>query len=299
MRVAVSGSTGLIGTRLVRDLRAEGHEVLALARPGSAVAPGTTPVAWDPVRETIDGEALEGLDAVVHLAGAGIGDARWTEDRKRLIMGSRVDGTTLLSSAIAKLRRPPAVLLSASGVGYYGDTGDRITDESGPAGDDFTADVCQAWEAATAPAEQAGVRVAHLRSGVVLATEGGALARQLPFFRAGLGGRSGSGRQYLSWISLHDETRAIRFLLEADLSGPVNLVAPEPVTNSEYARTLGRVLRRPTTIIPMFGPRLLFGRELADSLLLTSQRIVPGKLTEAGFGFTHPRLEVALREILG
>jgi uncharacterized protein (TIGR01777 family) len=302
VRVAVTGSTGLIGTRLVADLRGSGHKVLRLVRPqsqtsGDGQVEGT--VEWDPRAGTIDADALEGLDAVVHLAGVGIGDARWTTDRKAQILTSRTEGTALLARTIAALDAPPKVLLSGSAVGWYGDTGDRITDESGPAGHDFPARVCQAWERGTAPAEQAGVRVAHLRTGVVQATEGGALARQLPFFRVGLGGRSGSGRQYVSWVTLADEVRAIRFLLDHELEGPVNLVAPEPVTNGTYARTLGRVLRRPTTIIPMIGPRTLFGRELADSLLLVSQRVVPAKLLDAGFDFEHPEIEGALRAVLG
>lgn len=298
VRIAVTGSSGLVGTRLVDDLRSDGHEVLRLVRPQSDGG-GDGTVAWDPRAGTIDAESLEGLDAVVHLAGVGIGDARWTTDRKAQILTSRTEGTTLLARTIAGLDAKPKVLLSASAVGYYGDTGDRITDESGAPGHDFPARVCQAWERSTAAAEDAGVRVAHLRTGVVQATEGGALARQLPFFRLGLGGRSGSGRQYLSWIALSDEVRAIRFLLDHELEGPVNLVAPEPVTNGTYARTLARVLRRPATIIPMIGPRVLFGRELADSLLLVSQRVVPAKLVEAGFDFEHPELEGALRALLG
>jgi len=298
VRIAVTGSSGLIGPRLVAELRDEGHEVLRLVRPESAGSSDGT-VEWDPRAGTIDSEALEGLDAVVHLAGVGIGDARWTTDRKARILTSRTEGTTLLARTLAGLGEKPKVLLSASAVGFYGDTGDRITDESGAPGHDFPARVSQAWERCTAPAEQAGIRVAHLRSGVVQATEGGALARQLPFFRLGMGGRSGSGRQYVSWITLDDEVRAIRFLLDHELEGPVNLVAPEPVTNGTYARTLARVLRRPATIIPMSGPRVLFGRELADSLLLVSQRVVPAKLLEAGFDFDHPELEGALRSLLG
>jgi uncharacterized protein len=298
MRIAVSGSTGLIGTRLVQDLRAGGNEVLRMVRPETTDGADGDVVEWDPARRTIDRDRLEGLDAVVHLAGTGIGDSRWTEDRKRTIMRSRVDGTTLLASTLAKLDSPPGVLLSASGVGYYGDTDGHITDESGPVGDDFPAGVCKAWEAAAAPAEVAGIRVINLRTGVVQAAEGGALAKQLPFFRFGLGGRFGSGEQYLSWITLDDEIRAIRFLIESDLSGPVNLVSPEPTTNSDYTRALGRVLGRPTTIIPMIGPRLLFGRELADSLLLISQRVVPRALLDAGFTFQQPQIEGALRSVL-
>jgi uncharacterized protein (TIGR01777 family) len=301
VRVAVTGSTGLIGTRLVAELRAEGHEVLRLVRPQSAVDRDERidgAVDWDPQAGTIDADALEGLDAVVHLAGVGIGDARWTTDRKAQVLTSRTRSTSLVARTLAGLDAPPKVLLSASGVGWYGDTGARITDESGPPGHDFPARVCHAWERETEPARQAGLRVAHLRSGVVQSTQGGALARQLPFFRLGIGGRSGSGRQYLSWITLTDEIRAIRFLIDRELEGPVNLVAPEPVTNGTYARTLGHVLRRPTTIIPMIGPRTLFGRELADSLLLVSQRVVPAKLLEAGFDFEHPEIEGALRAVL-
>ncbi|MFZ4517347.1 MAG: TIGR01777 family oxidoreductase [Microthrixaceae bacterium] len=298
MDIAVTGSTGLIGTRLVRDLTAEGHRVLRLVRPGSASAGGDT-ATWDPAGGTIDGAALEGIDAVVHLAGEGIAEKRWTDEQKARILSSRTEGTGLLARTLASLDRPPAVFLSGSAIGYYGDTGDRPTDESGPAGDDFPARVCVEWEAAAAPAVEAGLRVVYLRTGIVLDSDGGALARQLPFFRFGLGGRAGSGRQYLSWITLRDEVRAIRFLLGAGPAGPVNLTAPEPVTNAEFTKGLGRVLGRPTTILPMFGPRLLFGRELADSLLLTSQRVVPAALEAAGFTFEDPELEGALRAVLG
>jgi uncharacterized protein (TIGR01777 family) len=190
------------------------------------------------------------------------------------------------------------VLLSGSAIGYYGDHGDSIIDETASAGDDFPARVCIQWEAAAAAAVEAGIRVAYLRTGVVQATEGGALAKQLPFFRLGLGGRAGSGKQYVSWITLDDEVRAIRFLLDHDVSGPVNLVAPEPVTNGEYTKALGSALHRPTTILPMIGPRLLYGKELADSLLLTSQRIVPEVLLSAGFTFDHPRIDGALAAVL-
>jgi uncharacterized protein (TIGR01777 family) len=295
MDIAVTGSSGLIGTALVRRLTDGGHRVLRVVRsPG-----GPDTLRWDPAAGTIDAAGLEGVDAVVHLAGEGIAEKRWTPEQKERIRRSRTDGTTLLASTLAGLDRPPAVLLSGSAIGFYGDTGDCPTDESGPAGSDFTASVCVDWEAAAAPAVDAGIRTAFLRTGIVLATEGGALAKQLLPFRLGLGGRAGSGRQYQSWISLDDEVRAIEFLLTAELSGPVNLTAPTPVTNAEFTRTLGRVLHRPTTVLPMFGPRLLYGRELADSLLLTSQRIVPAALERAGFAFEHPGLEGALRSILG
>ncbi len=298
MDIAVTGSTGLIGTRLVRDLSAEGHRVLRLVRPGSGPSGGDTAV-WDPAAGTIDAAALEGIDAVVHLAGEGIAEKRWTDEQKDRILSSRTEGTGLLARTLAGLDRPPATFLSGSAIGYYGDTGDSVTDESGSAGDDFPARVCVQWEAAAAPAVEAGLRVAYLRTGIVLDAGGGALGRQLPFFRFGLGGRAGSGRQYLSWITLRDEVRAIRFLLDAGIAGPVNLTAPAPVTNAEFTKTLGRVLGRPTTILPMFGPRLLFGRELADSLLLTSQRVVPAALEAAGFSFEDPELEGGLRAVLG
>jgi uncharacterized protein (TIGR01777 family) len=312
MDIAVTGSTGLIGSALVERLRAEGHHVIRFVRPGSSDrgrSPDDDTAEWDPTTGTIDLGALEGLDGVVHLAGAGIADSRWTPAQKDRILSSRRRGTTLLAATLAALARPPAVLLSASAIGYYGDTGDRPTDESGEAGDDFPAQVCRVWERCTAPAAEAGIPVAHLRTGIVLDPHGGALAKQLPFFRWGFGGRSGSGRQFQSWITLRDEVGAIVFLLEravaarsgdgGPITGPVNLVAPEPVRNAELASTLGRVLGRPTTIIPMIGPRALYGRELADSLLLTSQRIVCRVLTEAGYGFRDPELEPALRAMLG
>ena len=235
---------------------------------------------------------------MVHLGAVSIGDSRWSDAQKKRILRSRIDGTTLLATTIAAATRPPGALLSASAVGYYGDSGDVVIDESSAPGDDFAARVCVEWEAATAAAVDAGIRTVCMRSGVVLAAEGGALAKQLPFFKVGLGGRSGSGRQYLSWISIDDEVAAITWLLTSGLSGAVNLTAPEPVTNAEFARTLGRVLHRPTTVIPMFGPRLLYGRELADSLLLTSLRAVPARLLADGFTFGHGTLEPALRHIL-
>jgi uncharacterized protein (TIGR01777 family) len=302
MDIAVTGSTGLIGTRLVSALRDGGHRVLAMVRPstsgsGDGTVQGDT-ISWDPDTGTIDAAGLEGIDAVVHLAGVGIADSRWTDEQKGRILRSRTAGTTLLADTLTKLDRPPSVLLSGSAIGYYGDHGDRLVDESASAGDDFPARVCQQWEDSASAAVEAGLRVAFLRTGIVQSTDGGALAKQLPFFRLGLGGRAGSGRQYVSWISIDDEVRAIEFLLTADVHGPVNLVAPEPVTNGEYTKVLGSVLHRPTTILPMLGPRLLYGRELADSLLLTSQRCVPAALVEAGFEFEHPELRGALESLL-
>jgi uncharacterized protein (TIGR01777 family) len=204
-----------------------------------------------------------------------------------------------LASTLASLQQPPSVLLSGSAIGYYGDHGDQVIDESTGAGDDFPARVCVQWEACAQPAVDSDIRVAFLRTGIVQSTKGGALAKQLPFFKLGLGGKVGSGRQWISWISIDDEVAAIRFLLDHDVSGPVNLVAPEPVTNSEYTKTLGSVLHRPTAILPITGPRLLYGRELADSLLLTSQRVAPAALQQAGFEFSHPTLRGALEDLLG
>jgi len=296
MRIAVSGSSGLIGSALVARLTAEGHDVRRLVRGGGG-NPGD--VAWDPVAGTVDHAALAGTEAVVHLAGAGIGDRRWTRARKEVIRASRVDGTAALSRAVAGLDPPPAVLVSGSAIGWYGDRGDEeLTEDSGPGGG-FLAEVCRAWEAATAPAADAGVRVVHVRSGVVQSPAGGALARQLPLFRLGLGGPLGRGRQYISWISLDDEVGALGHALTAgSLAGPVNLVAPAPVTGAEYARTLGRVLGRPARLpVPRAAMAVPFGRELVDELL-ASQRVRPGRLEAAGYRFAHRELEPALRHLL-
>lgn len=306
MHIAITGASGLIGSRLVTTLSGEGHDLTLFVRPGSVPAPaqGTTggslrTATWDPAHGLIEAAALEGLDAVIHLAGVGIADSRWTASQKQRILGSRTQGTELLAGAIAAASSPPPVLLSASAIGYYGDHGDEVLDESASPGTDFTAQVCLAWEAAAHAAVASGTRVTFLRTGIVQSTDGGALAKQLPFFRLGLGGKVGSGRQYVSWISIDDEIRAIQFLLTHDVAGPVNLTAPEPVTNAEYTKALGRVLHRPTTILPITGPRLLYGRELADSLLLTSARVVPAALVEAGFEFSHPGLDEALESLLG
>jgi len=251
------------------------------------------------VAGTIDSAALEGIDAVVHLAGEGIGEKRWSPEQKDRIRSSRTLGTPLIATTIANLNRPPSVLLSGSAIGVYGDTGEREVDETASFGSDFLASVCIDWEAAAAPAVEAGIRTVFLRTGIVLTPDGGALGKQLGFFKAGLGGKSGSGRQWMSWISLDDEIAATEFLLTADVNGPVNLTAPNAVTNAIFAKTLGSVLHRPTTIIPMIGPRVLLGRELADSLLLTSTRVAPAALEAAGFTFGHPDLDEALRSLLG
>jgi len=276
-------------------LTAQGHRVLRLVRKDGA---GSDTLRWDPAAGTIDAAGLEGVDAVVHLAGEGIGEKRWSAVQKERIRTSRTEGTALVARTLAGLQSPPKVFLSGSAIGYYGDTGDRVVDETAPAGSDFLASVCVEWEAAAAPAVDAGIRTAFLRTGIVLTPEGGALGKQLPFFKLGAGGRAGKGTQWMSWISLDDEIAATEFLLTADVAGPVNLVAPHPATNAEFTKALGRALHRPTTIIPMAGPRLLFGKELADSLLLTSTRVAPAALTAAGFEFGQPDLDGALRSLL-
>ncbi len=295
MRVAITGSSGLIGTALRRSLDADGPQVIRVLR-------GDVPddaVRWDVDRDLIDSAALDGVDAVVHLAGAGIGDKRWTVDQKRAVLESRTKGTALLAGALATLAAPPRVLVSGSAIGFYGDRGDEVLTEASAPGTGFLAEVATAWEDAAAPAEAAGIRVARLRTGIVLAREGGALARMASIARFGLLGRIGSGRQWMSWISLDDEVRAIRFLLDHDLNGPVNATSPNPATNAELTRTLGRVLKRPTILpIPAFGPKLLLGAELASALLLEGQRVQPAALVEAGFEFRHTELEPTLRAIL-
>ena len=311
MKIALTGASGLIGTQLIEALLRDGHELIQFTRPNSSRAAANTAAtatadsatqirqaSWDPARKHIDASALIGVEAVIHLAGVGIADSRWTAQQKDRILTSRTLGTSLIAATMAAMDQPPAVLLSGSAIGYYGEHGDEVLDESGSAGSDFTARVCIDLEAAAQPAVDAGIRVAYLRTGIVQSTEGGALAKQLPFFKLGLGGKVGSGKQYISWISIQDEVRAIQFLLTHELSGPINLTAPEPVTNAEYTKILGGVLHRPTTILPITGPRLLFGRELADSLLLTSSRVVPAALLEAGFSFDYPELEPALSALL-
>lgn len=296
MEVVVSGSSGLIGSALVSALEAGGHTVRRLVRSGAS----GRDVAWDPARGTCDAPSLEGADAVVHLAGEGIGDRRWSEDQKRRIRESRVDGTRLLAESLAGLGSRPSVLVSGSAIGIYGDRGDETLTEDSPLGGGFLAGVCKEWEAATAPAREAGIRVVNIRSGIVLSAAGGALGRQLPFFKLGVGGRLGSGRQYTSWISVDDEVGAIVHALETDaLDGPVNLTAPDPVRNAEFTKALGRVLRRPAVVpVPWLGLAVVLGRELADELL-GSQSVLPSRLAASGYRFAHPELDGALRHVLG
>lgn len=292
MRVVVSGASGLIGTALCASLEHDGHAVTRLVRREAR----TGESRWDPAAGRIEPAAIEGADAVVHLAGAGIGDRRWTEGYKREILESRTRSTGMLACAIAGASRKPSVFVSGSAIGWYGPRGDERLGESASRGDGFLADVCERWEAA---ASGAGVRTVLLRTGIVLSPRGGALAKQLPLFRLGLGGRFGNGRQWQSWIDVDDEVRAIRHAIDSRLEGPVNLTAPAPVTGDEFARTLARVLRRPALLpIPAFGPRLLLGRELADALLFTGQRVLPEALLASGFAFAYPTLEASLRHLL-
>ena len=297
MRVAVSGSSGLIGTALKVALQAGGHEVVPLVR--RAAGPGEA--QWDPVGGTIDAAALFDVDAVVHLAGTGIGDRRLGPARRATVRRSRVDSTTLLARTMAALDPRPRALVSASAVGYYGDRGDEVLTEDSPGGHGFVSELCRDWEAAAEPARVAGIRVVVLRTGIVLARHGGALKKQLTLFRAGLGGRMGDGRQWTSWVTLHDAVRALLFSLgHESLQGPVNVTAPTPVTNREFTATLGRALRRPALMaVPRAALVVALGRTLATEVVLASQRAVPRALEDAGFAFDHPTLDRALAAVLG
>jgi hypothetical protein len=302
MKVIVTGSTGLVGRALVRSLLADGHEVTRLVRGDSQGfrAPGTAAVHWDPSRGEIDAPALEGHDAAVHLAGENVGEGRWDDEKKRRIRESRVKGTNLLAGALAGLGAKPRVLVSASATGFYGDRGAEILREESASGTDFLSEVCREWEKGTLPASQAGIRVVHLRIGVVLSGEGGALGKMLTPFKLGVGGKIGSGSQYMNWITLEDLIGVVRRAVEDEnLRGPVNAVAPQQVTNEEFTKAIGRALGRPTLFtMPAFAARLAFG-EMADALLLASTRVEPARLKEAGYEFKHPEIEGALRSVLG
>jgi uncharacterized protein (TIGR01777 family) len=302
LRVAVSGSRGLIGQSLCDVLTTGGHSVVRLVRNRNEQTSGDTSgnVSWDPIEGIIEEERLEGLDAVVHLAGEPLLGLRWTEEKKRRIWASRVEGTEHLSHALACLRRPPSVLVSASAVGFYGNRGDESLSESANPGSGFLAELCQAWEAATRPAARMGIRVAHLRTGLVLTPAGGALGMMLPSFKIGIGGRIGSGRQYVSWIDHDDLLGMISHVIHTpSIRGAVNATAPYPVPNSTFTGTLGRVLRRPTLIpIPGLAVQALFG-EMGKEMLLQGQRIQPAVAETSGFEFEHPGLEASLRYQLG
>jgi uncharacterized protein (TIGR01777 family) len=297
MRVAVAGSSGLIGSALCARLEQAGHEVTRVVRHPSSDGNRTT--AWDPDNGTIDAQSLEGLDGVVNLAGAGVADHRWTPSRKQVVLESRTASSALLSKTLAGLKNPPRVLVNGSAIGFYGDCGDEtVTEEHGP-GDDFLATVCRRWEAATAPAAKAGTRVVFARTGLVLATDGGALPKLLRLFHLGLGGRFGRGTQWWSWITLDDEVAALEWLLGHDHDGPVNLTAPSAVTNRDFTEALAGALSRPAVLpVPRFGPSILLGRELAGSLLFTSAKVRPAVLEAGGFVFGDPELGGALQRLL-
>ena len=296
MKILISGSHGLVGTALIKSLASEGHEIFRLVR----YAPSSDhEIEWSPDRYSIALARLEGFDAVVHLAGESIAEGRWIDEKKKRIRESRVKGTRLLGDALANLSNPPKTFVCASAIGYYGDRGDELLTEASAAGNDFLSGVCVEWEKATALAVEKGIRVVNCRFGIILDANGGALKKMLPPFRMGVGGKIGSGQQWMSWIALDDVVRGIKFALANDsIRGPVNFVTPAPVTNARFTKTLGKVLSRPTLFpIPAFGVRMLFG-EMADALLLSSQRVAPAVLQTSNFLFQYSQLEAALRHVL-
>ncbi|MCG8586484.1 MAG: TIGR01777 family oxidoreductase [Pirellulales bacterium] len=297
MKIAVTGASGMVGSAFAALASTGGHEVLHMVR---REANSADEIAWDPANGTIDADRLADVDAVVHLAGDNISEGRWTEAKKAMIRSSRVDGTRLISETLAKLDPKPRVLVAASAIGFYGNRGDEALDETAAAGEGFLADVCREWEEATQAAADAGIRVVNLRIGVVLSPRGGAIKKMLTPFKLGLGGKVGNGRQYMSWISIDDVIGTIHHaMMNEELSGPVNAVAPGAVSNYDFTKTLGKVLKRPTIFpMPAFAAKMAFG-QMADDLLLSSTRVVPAKLVESGYEFRHPQLEGALRHVLG
>ena len=295
MKIVISGASGLIGTQLVAKLSQGGHEVIRLVRR----SPKSGEIQWNPKSGTLDAAALEGADAVIHLSGAGIGDKRWTAGYRKEILDSRTDTTALLAKTIASLSRKPSVFLSGSAIGIYGARNDEQLTEVSTHGTGFLAEVCEQWEAAAKPAVDAGIRTVYLRTGIVLSPKGGALKKLLPLFKLGVGGKFGNGKQWQSWISIDDEIGAIEYLLTANVSGAVNLTAPNPVTNAEFTKVLASVLKRPAIVpVPTFAPKILLGGELADALLFTGQRVIPAALNASGYTFKHTTLESALRSLL-
>lgn len=295
MKVLLTGSRGLVGSYLVPYLEARGHQVTRLVRS----YPQAGEIVWNPKDKHIDKDKLEGFDAVIHLAGDNIASGRWTASKKEAIKRSRIDGTRFLCETLAGLKKPPEVLVSASAIGYYGDRCDEILTEASSPGNNFLAQVCQEWEAATKPAQQAGIRVVNLRIGVVLSPDGGALNKMLPPFKMGAGGRIGSGKQYISWIALEDLSGIAEFALnQKQISGPLNAVAPNAVTNDQFTEALGAVLKRPTIFpVPGFAAHLLLG-EMADELLLASTLVKPEKVLSSGYKFRFEDINAALRKIL-
>jgi uncharacterized protein (TIGR01777 family) len=296
MKILIAGASGLVGSALIPPLEADGAEVTRLVR--STPKPGE--IEWHPNQDSMDPARLEGFDAVINLAGENVAAGRWTEDQKRKIHDSRVNGTHLLSEAMAKLAKPPRVFLCASATGFYGDREDEVLDEHSDSGGGFLAGVCREWEKATEPAVAAGVRVVNLRFGVIISREGGMLAKLLTPFKMGMGGKVGSGKQFISWVAIDDVTSTIKLALNDEtFRGPLNVVSPNPVTNEVFTKTLGHVLSRPTALaMPAFAARLAFG-EMADEMLLASQYVVPKRLTDAGFEYKYPELEGALQKYVG
>lgn len=296
MRILISGSSGLVGTALMPKLSADGHEIVRLVRDASAR--GHT-VQWDPALGNVDRERIKGFDALIHLAGENIASGRWTKARKKRIKDSRVEGTKLIAEALARQEKPPSVAICASATGYYGDRGDETLYEDSPPGKNFLADLCRKWEDAAEPLRKKGVRVTNLRTGIVLSKSGGALKKMLLPFKLGLGGIIGSGQQYWSWITLNDLNDSIRFILSNEsIRGPVNAVSPTPSTNTEFTKTLGAILKRPTAIpLPALMARIALG-QMAEELLLASARVIPQRLMTSGFRFQHSELEPALRDVL-
>lgn len=298
MEIAVTGSSGLVGSALRRALIEAGHRPIAIVR--REPKPGADEIRWDPTTGEIDATGLEGVDVVVNLAGMGIGERRWTDSYKNLLVTSRTGSTALLATTLAGLSKPPQCLLSGSAIGIYGNRGSEELTEASDRGEGFLADLAAAWEAAAEPATDAGIRTAFLRTGIVLSAAGGALAKMVPLFKLGLGGRFGRGNQYQSWISLDDEVSAIIHLMTSDIRGPVNLTAPQPVTNRDFTTALGAVLARPTFLpVPAPAPKLLLGAEMAQALLFDSLLVLPAALLDTGYEFKQSDIEAGLRAALG
>jgi len=296
MKIAIAGASGLVGSALIPILQSDGNQVTRLVRS----TPKADEIEWHPNQDEVSAHGLEGFDVIINLAGENIAGGRWTDEQKRKIRDSRVNGTHLLSEAIARMTSKPRVFICASATGIYGDRDDETLDEQSESGGGFLAGVCREWEMATEPASKAGVRVVNLRFGPILARDGGMLSKLLTPFKMGMGGKVGSGKQYISWIALDDAVNAIKLAIDdQSINGPLNVVSPNPVRNEEFTKTLGHVLNRPTALaMPAFAARLAFG-EMADEMLLTSQKVMPKRLSQAGFQFLHPTLEGAMRKYVG